>query len=185
MRSAILMNCFSLAISYFQRSFKIVFVRFDYEFNAKLVDVKIELQNSSKSALTVVVNTLETINGVDVTGSVFLETEPGNYTSFISRTVDLCKMLKDRNVDPLSRSIYQDLQRYGKLFKECPIQKGTYTLQDYVVDEELLPSFLPETNFKFSLRLSKPKNQMIFKGSFYGRIDKSKGFNNLKLFSMG
>ncbi|XP_017954933.2 uncharacterized protein LOC108650329 [Drosophila navojoa] len=167
------------------RSFKIVFVRFDYEVNAKLVDVKIELQNSSKSALTVVVNTLETINDVDVTGSVFLETEPGNYTSLISRTVDLCKMLKDRNVDPLSRSIYQDMQRYGKLFKECPIQRGTYTLQDYVVDEELLPSFLPEANFKFSLRLSKPKNQMIFKGSFYGRIDKSKGFNNLKLFSMG
>lgn len=160
-------------------------MRFDYEANAKLVDVKMELQNSSKSAITVVVNILETINDVDVTGSVFLETEPGNYTSLISRTVNLCKMLKDRNADPLTRSFYQDMQRYGKLFKECPIQKGTYTLQDYVVDEELLPSFLPETNFKLNLRLSKPKNQLIFKGSFYGRIDKSKGFNNLKLFSMG
>ncbi|XP_023168071.2 uncharacterized protein LOC111597527 [Drosophila hydei] len=167
------------------RSFKIVFGRFEYEANAKLMDVKIELQNNSKSSLNVVVNTLEILDNVEVASRVSLETEPGNYTNLISRNVNFCKMLMERNVDPLARSIYQDMQRYGKFFKECPIQKGTYSLHDYVLDEELLPSFLPETNFKTSIRLFKPNSEQIFKGLFYGRIDKSKGFNNLKMFSMG
>lgn len=150
------------------------------------MDIKIDIKNSSEGALNIVVEILEVLNDVDLTASIALETDTGNYTNLLSRSINFCKLLKERNSDPLSHMIYQDLMRHGNMMKECPIQKGTYTLQDYRVDEELLPRFLPETNFKFSLRLAKPnKGDQIFKGMLYGRVDKSKGFNNLKMFSMG
>lgn len=150
-----------------------------------MVDVKIDIKNSSDGALNIVTEILEVLNDVELTASIALETDQGNYTNLLTRSMNFCKMLKERNADPLSRMIYQDLLRHGNMMKECPIEKGTYKLEDYRVDEELLPSYLPETNFKFSVRLTKPKGDQIFKGMLYGRVDKSKGFNNLKMFSMG
>ncbi|XP_030571422.1 uncharacterized protein LOC115770325 [Drosophila novamexicana] len=179
----VLLTCFPVALGW--RSFKIVFMRFDYEANPRLVDVKIQLQNNSESSLNIVVNTLEILDDIELSASVALETQPGNFTNLISKTLNFCKMLKERDAEPLARAIYQDIMRHGKWFKECPIQKDTYTLQDYAVDEELLPSYLPETNFKLKLRLTQQKGVQIFKGMLFGRIDKSKGFNNLKMFSMG
>lgn len=170
---------------FFQRSFRIVFTRFDYEANEKFVGVKVDIKNTSENALNIVIDMLETLEDVELTASIALETDSGNYTNLLTRSINFCKMLKDRNADPLSRMIYQDLSKHGKMFKECPIQKGTYTLEDYRVDEELLPSYLPETNFKFTIRLTKPKGDQIFKGVLFGRVDKLKGFNNLKMFSMG
>ncbi|KAM8707944.1 hypothetical protein ACLKA7_014985 [Drosophila subpalustris] len=168
------------------RSFKVIFTEFEYEANAKLVDAKIQVQNNSElSSLNVVINVLENLNDVDMTGSMALQTDQANYTNLLTRTLNFCKMLKDRSADPLTRLIYQDLLKHGKWFKECPIQKGIYSLHDYRLDEELLPSFLPETNFKISMRLTKPKSEQIFQGVLFGRIDKSKGFNNLKMFSLG
>ncbi|XP_034475899.1 uncharacterized protein LOC117782911 [Drosophila innubila] len=168
------------------RSFKIILKQFDYEANAKLVDVKILVQNNSESSsLSVTINVLETLNDVDMTAGIALQTEQANFTNLLTKNLNFCKMLKERNGDPLIRLIYQDLLKHGKWFKECPIQKGIYSLQDYRVDEELLPSFLAETNFKFSIRLNKPKGEQIFQGVIFGRIDKSKGFNNLKMFSLG
>lgn len=150
-----------------------------------MVDVKIDIKNSSDGALNIVTEILEVLNDVELTASIALETDQGNYTNLLTRSMNFCKMLKERNADPLSRMIYQDLLRHGNMMKECPIERGTYKLEDYRVDEELLPSYLPETNFKFSVRLTKPKGDQIFKGMLYGRVDKSKGFNNLKMFSMG
>ncbi|EDV97195.1 uncharacterized protein LOC6556667 [Drosophila grimshawi] len=167
------------------RSFKIDFTRFDFEANSKLVDVKVHSINTTGSGLSLVLNTIEIIDDVDLSASIALETNTGNYTNLLSKTFNFCKMIRERNSEPLMRSIYQDMMRYGKWFTECPVKKGTYTLQNYRVDEELLPSFLPETNFKSSFRFSGPKNEQILKGILYGRVDKSKGFNNLKMFSMG
>lgn len=150
------------------------------------MDVKIQVQNKSdSSSLNVDVNVLEILNDVDMSASIALQTEQANYTNLFSTSLNFCKMLKERNGDPMVRLLYQDLLKHGQWFKECPIQKGVYNLQNYQVDEEKLPSFLPETNFKLTFRLSKPKSEQIFKGVIFGRIDKSKGFNNLKKFSLG
>ncbi|XP_068148986.1 uncharacterized protein [Drosophila tropicalis] len=167
------------------RAFKIIFTRFDYEVNDKIVTVNVQIQNDTDSSLTVEFKTHEVINDVYLTASLALENDKGNYSTLLNHTLNFCKMLKVRNTDPLIRSIYDDLIRHGKLIRDCPIQKGTYTLTNYQVDEELMPSFLPETNFQFSVILSKPQNDVIFRGIIHGRIDKSKGFNNLKMFSLG
>ncbi|KAH8370701.1 hypothetical protein KR093_004718 [Drosophila rubida] len=170
----------------FQRSFKIIFTRFDFDSNGKFVDVKLQVENNGESSsLNTVINVLEPLDDVELSISIGLQGELGNYTNVVRKSTNFCKFLKDRSAEPLTRLIYQDMLRFGKLFKECPLPKGTYTLQGYHIDEELLPSFLPETNFQLGLRLAQSQGEQILQGTLWGRIDKSKGFNNLKMFSLG
>ncbi|XP_016997917.2 uncharacterized protein [Drosophila takahashii] len=168
------------------RSFKVILTNIDFEANDKIVDLNVDLQNESgESKLSIDIKTLEDIEDVQLMVDVGLETDKGNFSTLINRTLNFCKLLKQRNSDPLVRVIYEDLQKHGNLFKECPIRSGTYSLTNYKVDEEMLPSFLPEAKFRFGMAISKPKSGMIVRSTIYGRIDKSKGFDNLKRFSLG
>ncbi|KAH8261325.1 hypothetical protein KR044_007174, partial [Drosophila immigrans] len=168
------------------RSFKIIFTDFEFESNAKLMDVKIQVENNSESSsLNTDIDVLEPLDDVELSIRIGLQSEWGNYTNVLSHKTNFCKVLKDRLAEPLIRLVYQDMLRFGQLFKECPLPKGKYTLQGYHIDEELLPSFLPETNFQLGLQLTGSQGQQIFDGTLAGRIDKSKGFNNLKMFSLG
>ncbi|XP_037721893.1 uncharacterized protein LOC119554879 [Drosophila subpulchrella] len=168
------------------RSFKVILTSIDFEANDKIVDIHVDLQNESgDSKLSMEIKTLEDIEDVQLAVDVGLESDKGNFSTLINRTLNFCKLLKQRSSDPLVRGIYEDLLKHGNLFKECPIRSGTYSLTNYKVDEEMLPSFLPEANFRFGLAISKPKSGMIVRSTIYGRIDKSKGFDNLKRFSLG
>ncbi|KAH8364638.1 hypothetical protein KR084_009342 [Drosophila pseudotakahashii] len=168
------------------RSFKVILTNVDFEANDKIVDLHVDLQNESgESKLSIDIKTLEDIEDVQLTVDMGLETDKGNFSTLLNRTLNFCKLLKQRNSDPLLRGIYEDLLKHGNLFKECPIRSGTYSLTNYRVDEEMLPSFLPEAKFRFGMVISKPKSGMIVRSTIYGRIDKSKGFDNLKRFSLG
>lgn len=150
------------------------------------MNLTVDLQNdASDSRLSVDIKVYEDIEDVQLAVDVGLESEKGDFSTLINRTLNFCKLMKQRNADPLVRGIYDDLLKHGNLFKECPIRSGTFSLTNYKVDEEMLPSFLPEAKFRFGLLITKPKNERIVRATIYGRIDKSKGFDNLKRFSMG
>ncbi|XP_016971206.1 uncharacterized protein LOC108038854 [Drosophila rhopaloa] len=168
------------------RSFKVILTNIDFESDDKILEVKVDLQNElGDSKVSVDIKTLEDLDDVQLAVDVGLETDKGNYSTLINRTLNFCKLMKQRNSDPLLRGIYEDLLKHGSFFKECPIRSGTYSLTNYKVDEEMLPSFLPEAKFRFGLQISKPKGGTIVRTTIYGRIDKSKGFDNLKRFSLG
>ncbi|KAH8380405.1 hypothetical protein KR009_010507 [Drosophila setifemur] len=168
------------------RSFKVILTDIDFEANDKIVEIKMDLRNDSgDSRLDVDIKTFQDLVDVHFVVDVGLETDKGNFSTLINRTVNFCKLMKQRNSDPLLRAVYDDLLKHGNLFKECPIRRGYFTLSDYKVDEEMLPSFLPEAKFRFGLLILTPKNEMIVRCTVYGRIDKSKGFDNLKRFSLG
>ncbi|BFF96823.1 uncharacterized protein DMAD_05372 [Drosophila madeirensis] len=168
------------------RSFKVILTSIEFEANAKIADLNVQLHNDSgDSRVSVDVTTHVDLPDVQLSINVGLETDKGSFSPLINRTVNFCKMMKQRSTDPLMRVMYDDLLKHGNIFKECPIRSGTYSLHNYKVDEEMLPSFLPEANFMFVLLILKPKNEMISRTTIYGRIDKSKGFDNLKRFSLG
>ncbi|EDV52777.1 uncharacterized protein LOC6544235 [Drosophila erecta] len=168
------------------RSFKVILTKIDVEANEKILDIKVDLQNDSgESNLNLDIKMHQDIDDVQLLIDFALETDKGNYSTLLNRTLDFCKVLKQRNSDPLLRVLYDDLLKHGTLFKECPIRSGTYGLTNYKVDEEMLPSFLPESKFRFGMLVSTHKTGMIARTALYGRIDKSKGFDNLKRFSLG
>uniref|UniRef100_T1GAN3 MD-2-related lipid-recognition domain-containing protein n=1 Tax=Megaselia scalaris TaxID=36166 RepID=T1GAN3_MEGSC len=67
--------------------------------------------------------------------------------------------------------------------KSCPVKKGIFYIHDYRIDEEMLPSYVPEANFRVILELTLPNKGNLANVTINGYIDKSKGFNNLKMFN--
>lgn len=123
--------------------------------------------------------------------------------------VHFCAFLSTKHRDPMTRQIYEDIAKYGKIFDTCPLKKvqnfftkffnimciiifysikEIYFLQDYHINEEFLPAYLPETIFKLTSTLylnNSGTEHVIMNGLIEGRIDKSEGLNNMKIFAMG
>lgn len=165
-----------------------ILTSFPHEFNDKLIDVKFQIQNSTaaETSINLQLNVLEDIDDISLTYALGIEgTQANNYTVILNRKVHFCKFLIQRTLDNALRSIYEDILKRGTFMKVCPLKKGSYVLREYRVDEELLPQYVPEANFYVDLELNKANGDMIVKGRLNGKVDKSKGFNNLKMFSMG
>ncbi|XP_039963034.1 uncharacterized protein LOC120776443 [Bactrocera tryoni] len=168
------------------RSFNVIFTSFPYTYNSNVIDAKLQIHNSSSETyLSVVLQVNEELDDVYLKYAIALDLDEGNYTVLANRTVNFCKFLKQRSMDSVLRIIYEDILKEGNFIKKCPITKGLYTLREYRIDEEMLPSYVPEASFFAAMKISKANGQSVFDGKLYGKIDKSKGFNNLKMFSLG
>lgn len=176
----------SHSFPHLQRSFNVIFTSFPYQYNTDLVDVKIQIKNNTDdTCLAVVFQLNEELDDVYLKYAISLELEEANYTTVVNRSVNFCKFLKQHSMDPLLRIIYEDVLKQDNFIKRCPITKGSYTLREYHIDEEILPSYVPEASFLAEIKLTMSNGQQLFDGKLYGTIDKSKGFNNLKMFSLG
>ncbi|XP_020713346.1 uncharacterized protein LOC101460118 [Ceratitis capitata] len=176
----------SAPIAWGWRSFNVIFTSFPYQYNTDLVDVKIQIKNNTDdTCLAVVFQLNEELDDVYLKYAISLEMEQANYTTVVNRSVNFCKFLKQHSMDPLLRIIYEDILKQDNFIKRCPITKGSYTLREYHIDEEMLPSYVPEASFLAEIKLTMSNGQQLFDGKLYGTIDKSKGFNNLKMFSLG
>ncbi|XP_018786642.1 PREDICTED: uncharacterized protein LOC108967575 [Bactrocera latifrons] len=168
------------------RSFKVIFSSFPYTYNSNVIDAKVQIHNSSSEMyLSVVLQVNEELDDVYLNYSIALDLDEANYTVLANRTLNFCKFLKQHSLDSVLRNIYEDILKEGNFIKKCPIAKGLYMLREYRIDEEMLPSYVPEASFFVAMKISKANGQVLFDGKLYGKIDKSKGFNNLKMFSLG
>lgn len=133
------------------------------------------------------------------------ETDQPSAVEVINKTVNFCKLLTTKSIAPVIRLSMNEFAKYGVLFKQCPIKKvkislqwirllifilwqGHYYLSNFKMDEELLPPYLPETGFLAMMRVFANRTGEdinIWDIKLNGRIDKSKGFDNLRLFTQG
>lgn len=145
-----------------------------------------EIQNNTgDTTLNAHINVLNAIDDISLKFDIQMEVNEGNFTSVFARSVHFCKFLKTRSTDPILKIIYDDIVKYGNLMKSCPVKKGIFYIHDYRIDEEMLPSYVPEANFRVILELTLPNKGNLANVTINGYIDKSKGFNNLKMFSLG
>ncbi|XP_055908511.1 uncharacterized protein LOC129943233 [Eupeodes corollae] len=169
------------------RSFKVIFTSFPYEINKDKLEVKLEIRNDTgETTINCHINVIEQLDDMTLEYAISLENSDANWTTLIKRTVHFCKFLTTKTTDPILKVIYEDLLKHGNFFKSCPVQKGIYYVHDYRIDEEMLPSYVPETTMAVDILWKNAKKETaLFKGRLIGKIDKSKGFNNLKIFSLG
>lgn len=163
-----------------------IFSRVEYKANKDFLDLKMEIQNNTgDTTLNSHINVLNPIDDVILKFDILLEATEGNFTSVLARSVSFCKFLKSHSVDPVLKIIFEDIVKYGSLMKTCPIRKGIFYIHDYRIDEEMLPSYVPEANFNIIIEFAFPNAIKLATVKVHGFIDKSKGFNNLKMFSLG
>lgn len=135
-----------------------------------------------------------------------------NITSIevINKTANLCQLLAaKKTMAPIVRLSLKEFAKFGTFFTECPIRKvcqtsrinlkfgmtdkiyfeqAHYYLQHFKMDEELLPAYLPETDFVARVHVftnSSASRADIWDITLIGRIDSSKGMDNLKVFTQG
>ncbi|XP_055376214.1 uncharacterized protein LOC129608610, partial [Condylostylus longicornis] len=164
-----------------QRSFRIIFTSSEAKFDKDLLEVKIDIRNNSneESVLNAKLNILQQLDDLEISYGLAMQLQTQNYTTTISRSLHLCNFFKDHSLDPFLRFIYEGLVTHGNLMKSCPIQKGVYFVREYKIDEELFPSYVPETNFLATLGISKRKKTnsvQILLIKVNVKIDKSKGY---------
>jgi len=76
-----------------QRSFKVILTSIDFEANDKIMDIHVDLQNESgDSKLSMEIKTLEDIEDVELAVDIGLETDKGNFSTLINRTLNFCKL---------------------------------------------------------------------------------------------
>lgn len=158
----------------------------EYTANKDFVELNLEIQNNTgDTTLNAHINVLNQIDDINLKFDVLMENPEGNFTSVLARSVHFCKFLKNHSIDPILKVIYEHIAQFGNFMKNCPIKKGIYFIHDYRIDEEMLPTYVPEANFNILLEMFFTNNVKLATVKVHGFVDKSKGFNNLKMFSLG
>ncbi|XP_061397870.1 uncharacterized protein LOC133333577 [Musca vetustissima] len=190
---AVLLFCNQNCLAW--RSYKIIFTTFEYEVNPKHLKANIQIQNTTgETTLNIMLNVLSDIDDIVLNYDVAIEgDQPNNFTTIVKRKIEFCKFLQERPDGMGFRRHYEDILKQDSFIRNCPLKKNSvFTLRNYNIDEELLPQYVPETHFYVDLQMDMRRRaaapgdvEMLLKGRINGSIDKSKGFNNLKMFSMG
>ncbi|XP_017491119.1 PREDICTED: uncharacterized protein LOC108379282 isoform X1 [Rhagoletis zephyria] len=168
------------------RTFEVIFDSFPYHFHSEILNGKLEIQNKTGDTyLDIALEVHEDLDNIYLQYAIALDLGESNNTTLVNRTINYCKFLKQHSMEPLLRIIYEDLLKQGNFIKRCPVKKGNYTVRGYRIDEETLPSYVPEAKFLADFKLLHTNGQVLFEGQLHGKIDKSKGFNNFKSFSLG
>lgn len=117
------------------------------------------------------------------------DTDTEEAVEIFNKTLSFCQVLSSKKVDPILRVLYAEVAKFGIMFTSCPILKQRYYLQHFRIDEEYLPSYLPETDFLIEQRVFSDtkggKSVDYWHIIINGRIDKSKSLDDFKIFTMG
>lgn len=117
------------------------------------------------------------------------DTDTEEPVEIFNKTLNLCQVMVSKKIAPILRVLITEIAKSGTMFTACPIEKKHYYLQNFRIDEENLPSYLPETDFLVEIYVfsdqKSGKSVKYFSIILNGRIDKSKSLDDFKLFTMG
>uniref|UniRef100_A0A182NVP9 Uncharacterized protein n=1 Tax=Anopheles dirus TaxID=7168 RepID=A0A182NVP9_9DIPT len=114
---------------------------------------------------------LQTLTDATVSTLYYVPNRMGKYDKAIyNRTMNFCTFLRQPATDRILKMIYENMNRAGNLPKRCPIMVGKYSFNTSL-DGLHLPSFLPESNFRFDLKFHRgPRYELILVGHWYGEL---------------
>uniref|UniRef100_A0A499FV18 Uncharacterized protein n=1 Tax=Anopheles farauti TaxID=69004 RepID=A0A499FV18_9DIPT len=93
--------------------------------------------------------------------------------AFYNRTLNFCTYLRQPQSDRVLRMVYENLNRRGNLPRRCPVRAGTYSFNTSF-DELQLPSFLPESRFRFDLNFHHgARYELLFESHWYGELKRT------------
>lgn len=65
--------------------------------------------------------------------------------------MSFCKFVAGKKKAPLLKVIWKMVQRYGNLPNSCPIKKGQYFVNDFELDDGIIPSLAPSGSYKVDI----------------------------------
>lgn len=118
---------------------------------------------------------------VYLTFSVPADKKDENFSKIILKvTINICRILDGVAGDFFSKMIENELKRIASNSFKCPIQKGNYKLDNFIMRDNFLPSYLFTQDIKYLVNakvMAKVANQknlvLLFTARSYGLIFKN------------
>lgn len=114
-----------------------------------------------------------------------MENSDGQYKHLVNASINTCNILSRVKSHPILKLIIKELLKTSNLPMACPFKKGIYYMKDFVLNEDLLPPFIPMGNFMSIIGVSRLVNgeeMMIMKVRLVVDIDYAKDRRAVKLF---
>uniref|UniRef100_A0A182RKE7 Uncharacterized protein n=1 Tax=Anopheles funestus TaxID=62324 RepID=A0A182RKE7_ANOFN len=120
--------------------------------------------------MELVVHVLFPLNNLKMNMGYFVRTR--NSESWIyNKTFDFCAFLQRPSIDRFGTFVVEELKHRGKVPTGCPVMPERLVYRNVTLNRVKLPSFLPETNFGFTVSTYKwPKYENVFRSYWYGRM---------------
>jgi hypothetical protein len=74
---------------------------------------------------------------------------------WLNATASVCNIMSRQKSHPVLKMILKELLKNSNLPTGCPVKKGLYYLKDFMLNDDLLPPFLPTGRFMSLVKVSR------------------------------
>ncbi|KAL7015982.1 hypothetical protein ACKWTF_016755 [Chironomus riparius] len=135
--------------------YKINFEHHDLEFDENIINVDISMKR--KNEQTVVNVRSELLENIEdelyAQFSTYEKDSDGVYKHLVNATLNACNILARVKSHPILRLIIKELLKSSNFPMACPIKRGLYYMKDFVLNEDMLPPFIPLGSFMSIIRI--------------------------------
>ncbi|CAO1424382.1 unnamed protein product [Diamesa serratosioi] len=174
--------CF-IGDSFCWNDYKLTFEHSDLEFDGELIDMGLTItKKNEKSVINFQSELFDNMEDNIVMHVAHYEKEKGEYQLLLNSTLEVCTLLSKTKTHPIIRLIMRELLKSSNFPTACPVKKGRYYMKDFILNESLMPPFLPEGIFKCYIQLNRVvdgEELMLAKTTIYTHIEYMKTKNLL------
>ncbi|CRL08229.1 CLUMA_CG021127, isoform A [Clunio marinus] len=186
--------------------YKINFEYSDLEYDENLFNMEVQMKRADdKTVVNVRAEQFEDIQDPIFIHVAHFEKVNNEYNHLINTSLNACNFMSRAKSHPIVRLVMKELLRSSNFPTSCPIKKarfksyeeililamyylifqGIYYMKDFILNDDLLPPFLPLGNFMSIIRATRSidDNEMaLVRMIMYVNIDYPKEKKGLKFF---
>ncbi|XP_070509013.1 uncharacterized protein [Chironomus tepperi] len=135
--------------------YKINFEHHDLEFDESIVNVDISMKRKNdQTVINVRGELLENIeDDIYAQFSTYEKDSEGIYKHLVNASINSCNILARVKSHPILRLIVKELLKSSNFPMACPIKRGLYYMKDFILNEDILPPFIPLGSFMSIVRI--------------------------------
>lgn len=70
-------------------------------------------------------------------------------------SASVCNLMSRQKANPIVKMIMKEILKNSNIPSGCPIKKGMYYLKDFMINDDLLPPFLPTGKFMSLVKINR------------------------------
>jgi hypothetical protein len=126
------------------------------EYDEDLVNIDLQMKkHDDKTIVNVKAELYEDIDEQIIVHVSHYEKIKNEYDHLMNTSMNICNIMSRVKTNPILRIIMKELMKSSNFPTACPIKKGVYYMKDFMLNDELLPPFLPEGKFMSNARLTR------------------------------
>lgn len=169
-----------------QGGYKINFSHNGLEFDESLVNLDVKMKGiDERTVVNVKSEVFDDIDDPIVVHISDYEWINNEFQHLANVSLNVCNVMTRVKAHPILKIVLQELLKASNIPTSCPIKRGPYYMKDFILNEDLLPPFLPLGKFMGRIRVVRMVNEdevPLVKMNVVIEIDNAKERKSFKLF---